>query len=396
MRRLLIMYPDGKYHTVNAHRFYGVLFQGNITYVLEYDDLTDNVRNRFNILDREGNTFVNKPFVDQAAYSLFASAVRFSRKRSYHLNVLPGKIELCKEALLALNPLYSSLQTVQPVSVQPKKELIVYKDIGSNHDKFPFYVDRDTALFLGFSCDDLYYHLDLNLLDTIKREYYVRERVEYFNFGRVEDGYSLAGSFVDGENSKNTSEISERDIFSSSSSITNSFSSFNVSGDSDNVIIYEDVSPIRENFPFYVTRENAKKLGLVVDSKDYYHLEKEEFEVIYRFSFVEIIPTELAILPQKNKNISRSVVKSGNLTPKEIETIENLFDGLMDFEDYYSFFGMEALRNVSPKQVLSSPRMIALTNLFQKGKECGNDLAINLMEFLDGFRNDLIQKSKKK
>ena len=87
MRQFVIMYPDGKYHTVSAHRFYGVLYQGNITYVLEYDDLTANVRNCFSILDREGNTFVKKPLADRAAYSLFAAAIRFSRKRSYNLNV---------------------------------------------------------------------------------------------------------------------------------------------------------------------------------------------------------------------------------------------------------------------------------------------------------------------
>ena len=67
----------------------------------------------------------------------------------------------------------------------------------------------------------------------------------------------------------------------------------------------------------------------------------------------------------------------------------------MDFEDYYSFFGVEELRDAPVTQVLNSPRIIALTNLFNKGKESGNDLAINLAEFLEGFKKELQEKGKK-
>jgi hypothetical protein len=47
------MYPDGRYHTVNANRFYSVIYQGKETYVVDYDDLTANARNCFTILEKE-------------------------------------------------------------------------------------------------------------------------------------------------------------------------------------------------------------------------------------------------------------------------------------------------------------------------------------------------------
>ena len=56
------------------------------------------------------------------------------------------------------------------------------------------------------------------------------------------------------------------------------------------------------------------------------------------------------------------------LNSKELETLDNLFDKLVDFEDYYSFFGIEDLRGSSVDKIFGSPRIVALSNLFNKGR----------------------------
>lgn len=301
MRQLVIQYPDGKYHTVNATKFYGVLVNGKEEYILEYDDLTTSKRNCFILLDREGNKFVKRPLTSQAEYSVLAARIRFMKKKLYNLEVLPGKIMLCKDALEALKP-YAPPVISQPVSAS-----------GSVQTSSPNLPNK-----------------------TVNKP--------------------------------------------------------------DEVVVYEDISPTREQFPFYLNREDAVRCGLKIGDKEYYHLKKEEFDVICRYAIVELKKSELNILPQKRKPVVKNnlvnVVEP--LNSKEIETLESLFESLMSFEDYYSFFGIEELRNASVDLVLNSPRIIALTKLFDKGIECGNDLAINLSEFLEGFKKSIKEKSMKK
>ena len=301
MRQLVIQYPDGKYHTVNATKFYGVLVNGKEEYILEYDDLTTSKRNCFTLLDREGNKFVKRPLTSQAEYSVLAARIRFMKKKLYNLEVLPGKIMLCKAALEALKP-YAPPVISQPVSASGSVQTPPH-----------------------------------NLPDKPVNK-------------------------------------------------------------PDEVVVYEDISPTREQFPFYLNREDAVRCGLKTGDKEYYHLKKEEFDVICRYAIVELKKSELNILPQKRKPVVKNnpvnVVEP--LNSKEIETLESLFESLMSFEDYYSFFGIEELRNASVDLVLNSPRIIALTKLFDKGIECGNDLAINLSEFLEGFKKSIKEKSMKK
>lgn len=301
MRQLVIQYPDGKYHTVNATKFYGVLVNGKEEYILEYDDLTTSKRNCFTVLDREGNTLVKRPLANQAEYSVLAARIRFMKKKLYNLEILPGKIMLCKAALEALKP-YAPPVLHQPVPAS-----------GSNQTPPP------------------------------------------------------------SEPKKPVNKPEE-------------------------VVVYEDISQTREQFPFYLNREDALRCSLKIGDKEYYHLKKEEFDVICRYAIVQLEKRELAILPQKRKPITKNnpvnVVEP--LNAKEIETLESLFEGLMSFEDYYSFFGIEELRNASIDLIFNSPRIIALTKLFNKGVECGNDLAINLSEFLEGFKKSLKEKLMKK
>lgn len=411
MRQLLIMYPDGRYHTVNANRFYSVIYQGKETYVVDYDDLTANARNCFTILEKEGNTFVKKPLKNQEEYAAFLSETLYASKRTYDLNVLPGKIGLCKEALALLKPVAPPVQNGRkPVQSSKKRQIIIYRDISQNHDDFPYYIDRANARLLGFMCNGPYYHISSTLLESLRRVFDVVEQDVELNLvavnstGKKPTVQVAAGSppvppVPPSGESKNGNNNPPLVTATASSEPPKS-----PSRKPEVVVVYEDISPIREEFPFYLTQYDAKRFGLkVAEEKQYYHLKKAEFDVISRYAIINLEKKELAILPQKNRrNVGRSnpvkpvePAKTVQLNPKELETLDNLFDSLMDFEDYYSFFGIEELREAAPEQVLSSPRIIALTNLFNKGKECGNDIAINLVEFLDGFIKDLKQKGKK-
>ena len=44
-KKVTIQYPDGQYHTIDIYKFYKVKIAGKDEYVIEYDDLTYNVRN---------------------------------------------------------------------------------------------------------------------------------------------------------------------------------------------------------------------------------------------------------------------------------------------------------------------------------------------------------------
>ena len=57
---------------------------------------------------------------------------------------------------------------------------------------------------------------------------------------------------------------------------------------------------------------------------------------------------------------------------------------------------MEDLKKAPAEEVLNSPRMKELTDLFSKGVKCGYELAINFEEFLNGFKEELTCKQKVK
>lgn len=328
MKDISIQYPDGRFHTVSVYRFYSVMYNGREEYVIEYDDLSDNVRGCFSILGKENNIFVKRPLENSAAYRVFYNSIRFMYKKPQALYLLPNTINLCRSALEALVPFAPPVQEVKP-SVRTQVAAA-----GSPPPPPP-------------------------------------------GGGGGSNPPSGNPPMTSTANSTPNDERSPKKP--------------------DEVIVYEDISSIREDFPFYLTREVAARYGLKVDEKPYYHLKKAEFDVISRYAIVKLEKRELAILPQKRKNVNKKspVNNIEPLNAKEIETLEGLFEGLMDFEDYYSFFGIEGLRNSSIDLVLNSPRIIALTKLFNKGIACGNDLAINLSEFMEGFLNDLKQKSKK-
>ena len=377
MKDISIQYPDGRFHTVSVYRFYSVMYNGREEYVIEYDDLSDNVRGCFAILDKENNIFVKRPLENSAAYRVFYNSIRFMYKKPQALYLLPNTINLCRSALEALVPFAPPVQEVAPVRTQTRRQVIVFVDVSPNHDAYPYYIDQATARALGFMCSGPYYHLNPSLMESLRRAFDVVEQTIQLNLvmenkpGKKPAAQAAAagsppppppgggggGNNPPGGNPPST--VTATAIPPKKQPLRRP----------EEVVVYEDISPIRE----------------------------AEFDVISRYAIVKLEKRELAILPQKKRPAGKKPVvnKVEPLNAKEIDTLEALFEGLMDFEDYYSFFGIEELRNASVDLVLNSPRIIALTKLFNKGVACGNDLAINLSEFMEGFLNELRQKSKK-
>lgn len=369
MKDVTIQFPDGKFHTVQVYRFYTVKYNGREEYVIEYDDLTDNTKGCFSILDKEEKTFVRRLLKDAAFYKVFYNSIRFAYKKNLVLSALPETIYLSNSALVELEQ--RNAEQLVNKNKRATRQLVVYKDAGSNPDVSPYYLDKETSKSFGFICKGPYYHLSYELYSRIKGVFDVVEKSE---------DLGISSNAVGGKTNTSAAQPSK-----------------GIKKAIENIVIYEDVSPIREDFPYYISRFNAQRYGLKVGDKQYYHLRKEEFDVINRYAKVHIEKKQLLIIPQlvngsARNNKPEEVVE---LNSKELETLDNLFEKLVDFEDYYSFFGIEDLRGSSVDKIFGSPRIIALSNLFNKGKECGNELAINLLEFLEGFRNDLIKNTKK-
>ena len=405
MKDISIQYPDGRFHTVSVYRFYSVMYNGREEYVIEYDDLSDNVRGCFAILAKENNIFVKRPLENSAAYRVFYNSIRFMYKKPQALYLLPNTINLCRSALEALVPFAPPVQEVAPVRTQTRRQVIVFVDVSHNHDAYPYYIDQATARALGFMCSGPYYHLNPSLMENLRRSFDVLEQTIQLNLfmgnkPSKKPAAQAAGSPPTpppgggGGGGNNPPEGNPP----KTETATVNPPKIQPPRKPKEVVVYEDISLIREEFPFYLSIKDAKRFGLKVDEiKPYYHLNKAEFDVISRYAIVKLEKRELAILSQKSRPASKKspVVRVEPLNAKEIDTLEALFESLMDFEDYYSFFGIEELRNASFDLVINSPRIIALTKLFNKGIACGNDLAINLSEFLEGFLNDLRLKSKK-
>ncbi len=472
MRQLVIQYPDGKYHTIQAYRFYGVLVNGKEEYVLEYDDLTENHRNCFTVLDKEGNTFVKKPLPSREDYLLFASRIRFTNKKLYNLDILPGRIGLCNAALQVLNGQqynYGLQAVASPASPppgggggpsDPKITIIVYRDVAINHDSFPYYLDAKTAGRLGLSkAAGGYYHLTRKELDNLKKKYIIEYKDVVLGLGPIEvekegspkvqvqprrliiiyvdvaTNHDTFPYYLDANTAKalgfknivngyyhlNPKEVEEiknnfdiqyknetlgfgpvinprkneiRNIYTGGTGVPTPPSGPTGSSNNSNdkiIVVYEDIAPIREEYPFYIDKHTANTIGLKT-TFEYYHLRTQELDVIKRYATVKFEQRYLAILDQGlSRKIQNRVVNTEpvKLTNSEEAELERLFDNLMNFEDYFSFFGIEELRNVPVARILSCKRIVELTELFKKGIACNNEIAINLAEFLEGFKKSL-------
>lgn len=336
-RELAIQYPDGRFHTIRVHKFYSVLLHGKEEFVVEYDDLTDNKRNCFAVLDRENNIFVKRPLKDQKAYSDFYDSIKYMLKKPYDLDVLPNTINLCKPALEGLKV---EAQRKNPYRTATQAQILVYRDIGPNHSSFPYYLDADTARYLGFRCYGSYYHLTEEEFNNLKsvygiayREINISPKQEITVFKDVGTNHDMFPYYLEGSTatylgfspvingyyhltSDDLSRLERVYLVKYVSKVLNlgrsnefggnGFVSRNgggvilgAAGGSGNppgggngspgnilVTVLEDIAAGHDTFPYYLDSINARKVGLSVDSTGYRHLTPSELNSLKVSSIV--------------------------------------------------------------------------------------------------------------
>ena len=181
--------------------------------------------------------------------------------------------------------------------------------------------------------------------------------------------------------------------------------------DKSELIAYIDISNGCDSFPYFIDAQNAKELNLPVDNNGYHHLTVDELEkinqtrkIVFKEAFLKqrldsgIRPSVPNIgaknSPKGGKDTSS--IQNGKLSNEEVNTINELFYRLTDFEDYYQFFGVEELRNSSAEDIFKSPRIVELTELFKKAVASGDKVAVYFTEFLEGFKKSLVEKQMNK
>lgn len=361
-RDIVIQYPDGKMHTIRAFKFYSVLLHGKEEFVLEYDDLTDNMRNCFTILDIENNVFVKRPLESQQAYKYFYDSIKFMFKKPYELSELPNTINLCNKYLNALRKFQQQSNS--------KRKILIHRDIHPNHDVYPYYLDKKTSAEINIYCDSEYLHLSPKLFNNIIKKYDVELKEESLGLGKVNDPIQKTQTQKTNKHSENIS--------------------YQQRLNNKQILVIEDVSPIREEHPFYIDRSVTPLFG----NDGYYHLTAFELQDLKNNFEVIIKKRKLNIL--KQTIVENKPKVNATLTEEEIKILDALYDRLMDFEDYYTFFDIEELRNSTSQEILNSEKIVKLTILLKKGQNCNNDIAVNLLEFLEGFKEELKQKNKLK
>ncbi len=447
MKSLRIQYPDGKIHSITAYNFYSVRKNGKEVFVLEYEDHTTNVRNCFSILEQENGVFVKKPLASSTAYMLFAQSVRFHRKKLYNLDLLPEEIGLCSEALLKLGIKPERREVINPpVPIQEaRSQLVVFRDISPNHPSFPYFLNAQAAKVLGFADGDNYCVLTPKQLKELSKDYDIVYKDTYItpmNLNVVPN-YELLGEGVvpphspngGGDNVDNrpsvvvyedTSEESGKNPYYVDMSVAinvgfaeakdvNGYyrltseelgkleKNYNIKYEKivmkhpkKRIMVLQDISPKKDRFPYYLDYLVAKPLGYNVAPSQYFQLTPEELENLKKKYDVVIIP-RILVLIKGNKigsTPNRPKLNTGKLNAKELAELDSFFEAICDFEDFYQYFGFESLREASKEQILFSERMRYLENLFTRGVNESNPIAINLLEFLEEFKRTLEEKQK--
>ena len=85
-------------------------------------------------------------------------------------------------------------------------------------------------------------------------------------------------------------------------------------------------------------------------------------------------------------NENRMQLNTGKLNAKELAELDNFFEAICDFEDFYQYFGFESLREASKEQILFSERMRYLENLFNLPNGIMYNLLLGSIEFTNGCK----------
>ena len=514
VRRIEIQYPDGKFHDIEARSFFGVKLDGEERLILEYCDFTDNNSNSFAVIARENGHFVKKPLSDPGAYTNLYRRIVWRRKKPYDLELLPEKIHLCAEALAHLvidedlSPLKKPYQEVggkpefdqeihpvidkEPVvigserdrgsrrSVATHRQLIVYVDVAPDHDPFPYYLGSTEARYFGLSNSTGYYHLTPVILDALERQFDILYLRMHLGLGKPmnpnypgwnEPRYETRAQLIvyvdvspnhepfpyylgstearylglsDGlgyyhltpeqlEELKERFDIEYRNVHlgfgkvivpggpggpggpvaphrnggpgspggpvapggnggpsNPSGPAAPGESGGPGSSDKKRLVVIEDISEVRDKFPYYIDTHISAQVG--EGKREAYHhltlLELEELEIKYD---VVIEQRELNLLPQnpyKFNPMNSRTIREFTLSSSEKEIIEELYRKLPDFTNYYEFFGIEDMRGMSYEEIFNSERMRAIARIIKQGARDGDVISLSLFEFLEGFKEE--------
>ena len=153
------------------------------------------------------------------------------------------------------------------------------------------------------------------------------------------------------------------------------------------ITVLYDVAKTLEH-PYYISISAAVSLGLNKGTSigGFYHLTEEELGSLQAKYDVNVV-TQYLNVNNKKVPTTQPSVSDKELDDYELRIIDDLYASLADFEDYYKFFGFQNMRDASPEEILNSSVMKELERILNKGKDCENYIAINLLEFLEGFKN---------
>lgn len=384
MRQISIQYPDGKFHTVDVTRFYSVVRNNVESFVIEYDDLTINKRNYFSVLEKQNGVFVNKYLGGPDVYKDFYMKSRFCIKRIHKVQELPDKVMM--GGMVVQNaPVNSAPKTTPQTAPQPvrgnKPKLTVYMAQYAPQEPFPYFIKADIAKDLGITDDARGYcpltPINLRRLQDrydITYEAFLLSPINYYyhpeDLGREIPPINVEVPGTTPATVPQTTPPTEK----------------------KKITVLYDVAKTLEH-PYYISISASVSLGLTKGEKvgGFYHLTEEELGSLQARYDVSVVSQYLNVSAKKAPS-TQPVTSTTELDEYEEKLIENLFDSLIDFEDYYKFFGFQDKRDAAPEEILNSPIMKELERILNKGVACGNHIAINLMDFLNGFKEELNQK----
>ena len=388
MRQILIQYPDGEFHTVNVTRFYSIVRNNEESFVVEYDDLTTNKRNYFSVLEKQNGVFVNKNLGEKSAYNEFYVKSRFCLKRIHDAEELPYKLMMGSMARVN-TPIKNGTdtKTTTPVQQTPAKpgnrpKLTVYMaQHAPRQVKFPYFIKGDVAKSLGLTDEPRGYcpltPINLRRLQDrydIKYEAFLLSPFDFYyhpeDLGREIPPVNVENPISTPSTVPQTKPVTEK----------------------KKITVLYDVAKTLEH-PYYISVSAAVSLGLNKGTNigGFYHLTEEELGSLQVKYDVNVVTQYLNVNNNKVPT-TQPFVSDKELDDYELRIIDDLYASLADFEDYYKFFGFQNMRDASPEEILNSSVMKELERILNKGKDCENYISIYLLEFLEGFKNELNQK----
>lgn len=320
-RNISIQTYDGNYHDIEVNEFYEVKSDGKEKIVVSYYDLFEK-KSTGAVLIRENGYFVNSPLENQDAYVKFFRSISWRKKKAMDLALLPDRIHLCKNALEKLNSHDNS--TSKTTQAESQNGIIVYIDNGADPDVFPYYIDRNVAVRLGFKCSKDYYHLNFTELEKLKKQ------------------FGIMYKYI---------KLSSREL----------------------IPVIRDISKFSEPFPYYLDAGTARWLGLTQQKDGHYHLNEIQLNALerkYEIEYVEKIVT-LGIKTKENVTVYVDISPDCESHPHYLDTkTAGFFNLPVDIHGYHhlSFDELERIKRNYNVDYVNEYLGLGVKNIKQKRK----------------------------